>query len=261
MPDAPSAAALPGVPRRDRGGRALLSPRWAAYFGASLTNCFETAASLCPGFLLVFLSCIWCRDVGMKPAVVLLKPPYVALLPARPERCPGQELLNFGAGIAGALWAVPAHAVLSFSLLLSNGSLFPHGNPVPALCGKLGNRISSCRTAQRASSGSLLGEVGLTHPAGGLWEKGSGGGGGGAGAAPVPGLRSCRGPCGTSGNANNCASSSSARRLWEQSLRLSKIKGGSRAMSLFLRVQGFPYQKESLHVDYGFFGPFLLKTQ
>lgn len=166
MPNAPSATALPRVPRRDRRGSALLSPCWAVCFGASLTDCFGTAASLCPGFpgfLLFFLPCILCRDVGMKTAFVLPKPPYGALLlsPAGADAvlCLHRAgAAGFGGWYCRGFGGWPGTRRFAF-LIAAFQWRFPRGNPVPALCGKLGNHICSCRTAQHTSLGSLVGDL------------------------------------------------------------------------------------------------------
>ena len=112
MPDAPSAAALSWVPRRDGEGE-LFSLHWAVCFGASLTDCFETDASLClgfPDFLLFFLSCILCRGVGMKPVFYFLSLRMSLCSPAQLDQmqcyaCMGQELLGLEAGVAGNVGA------------------------------------------------------------------------------------------------------------------------------------------------------------
>lgn len=57
-----------------------LSFSYAGWFALE-PPCFEAAASLCLGFPGFLLSCVLCRDVGMKPAFVLPKPACVALLP------------------------------------------------------------------------------------------------------------------------------------------------------------------------------------
>lgn len=84
LSSSPGSARAHSSARWHRAGALAGGISQAVCFGASLTVLRQLPLRVL-GFLDFFsliLSCILCRDVGMKTAFVLPKPPYVALLPS-----------------------------------------------------------------------------------------------------------------------------------------------------------------------------------